>query len=74
MLARRVGGRQRVTLTEFASGNMFGPVPSLYALAQLGVREVRADTNESYVVTRALAFSTPETMLVLSTMPYAHAE
>lgn len=29
-----------MTLTEFASGNMFGPVPALHALASLGVREV----------------------------------
>ncbi|KAL3927836.1 MAG: hypothetical protein SGPRY_002650 [Prymnesium sp.] len=40
MLARRFGGRRHVTLTEFASGNMFGPVPALHALASLGVREV----------------------------------
>ncbi|KAL1524290.1 hypothetical protein AB1Y20_019193 [Prymnesium parvum] len=41
MVARRFGGRRHVTLTEFASGNMFGPVPALHSLAQLGVREVR---------------------------------
>ena len=39
-LARRYAGVAHVSLVEFASGNMYGPVPALAALAELGVRRV----------------------------------
>ena len=34
-LARRFAGEERVTLTEFAAGNMYGPIASLRSLASL---------------------------------------
>ena len=39
-LARRFAGRESITLVEFASGNMYGPVPALASLAELGIRKV----------------------------------
>ena len=39
-LARRFAGLGRVSVVEFAAGNMYGPVPALAALAELGVKSV----------------------------------
>jgi len=41
----RFAGRKSVTLVEFASGNMYGPVVTLAALARLGIEEVDHHNN-----------------------------
>ena len=39
-LGRRFAGMASIKVVEFASGNMYGPVPTLAALAELGISRV----------------------------------